>query len=60
LVLLGGLLTILGDFALVLLEGITQSLPAGLLLAIATATSGLALIWAFSIYRTGFSTIRRE
>lgn len=60
LVLLGGLLTILGDFVLVLLEGITQSLPAGLLLAIVTATSGLGLIWAFSIYRFGFKTIRRE
>ena len=60
LVLLGGLLTILGDFALVLLEGITQSLPAGLLLAIAAATSGLAVIWIFSIYRFGFNTFRRE
>ena len=60
LVLLGGLLTILGDFALVLLEGITQSLPAGLLLAIAAATSGLAVIWMFSIYRFGFNTFRRE
>ncbi len=60
LMLLGGLLTILWDFALVLLEGITQSLPAGLLLAIAAATSGLAVIWMFSIYRTGFNTIRRE
>lgn len=60
LVLLSGLLTILGDFALVLLEGITQSLSAGLLLAIAATTSGLGLIWAFSIYRTGFNTIRRE
>jgi predicted anti-sigma-YlaC factor YlaD len=60
LVMLGGLLTILGDFTLVLLEGITQSLPAGLLLAIAAATSGLAVIWMFSIYRTGFNTLRRE
>lgn len=60
LVRLGGLLTILRDFALVLIEGITQSLPAGLLLAISTATSGLALVWVFSIYRFGFNTIRRE
>ncbi len=60
LVLLGGLLTILGDFVLVLLEGITQSLPAGLLLAIAAATSGLAVIWMFSIYRFGFNTLRKE
>ncbi len=60
LVLLGGLLTILGDFTLVLLEGITQSLSAGLLLAIAAATSVLAVIWMFSIYRFGFNTLRRE
>jgi len=60
LVLLGGLLTILGDFALVLLEGITQSLPASLLLAIVAATSSLAVIWMFSIYRFGFNTFRRE
>lgn len=60
LVRLGGLLTILRDFALVLIEGITQSLPAGLLLAISTVTSGLALVWVFSIYRFSFNTIRRE
>lgn len=60
LVLLGGLLTILGDFILVLLEGITQRLPAGLLLAIAAATSGLAVIWMFSIYRFGFNIFRKE
>jgi len=60
LVQLGGLLTILGDFALVLIEGITQSLPAGLLLAISVAASGLALFWVFSIYKFGFKTIRRE
>jgi len=60
LVRLGGLLTILGDFALVLMEGITQSLSAGLLLAISVAASGLALIWVFSIYQLGFKTIRRE
>ena len=60
LVLLGGLLTILGDFILVLLEGITQRLPAGLLLAVAAATSGLAVIWMFSIYRFGFNIFRKE
>ncbi len=60
LVLLGGLLTLLGDFTLVLLEGITQSLPASLLLAIVATTSGLAVIWMFSIYRFGFNTLRRE
>ena len=60
LVRLGGLLSILGDFALVLIEGITQSLPAGLMLAISTATSGLAIIWVFSIYKFGYKTIRRE
>ncbi len=60
LVRLGGLLTILGDFTLVIIEGITQSLSAGLLLAISVAASGLALIWVFSIYKFGFNTIRRE
>ena len=60
LVRLGGLLSIVGDFALVLIEGITQSLPAGLLLAISVAASGLALISVFSIYQFGFKTIRRE
>ena len=60
LVLLGGLLAILRDFALVIIEGIAQSLSAGLLLAISAAASGLAIIWVFSIYKFGFNTIRRE
>ncbi|MGB2897314.1 MAG: hypothetical protein WBB65_14260 [Anaerolineales bacterium] len=60
LVQLGGLLSLLGDFALVLIEGITQSMSAGLLLAISVAASGLALFWVFSIYKFGFKTIRRE
>ena len=60
LVRLGGLLTILRDFALVIIEGIAQSLSAGLLLAISAAASGLAIIWVFSIYKFGFNTIRRE
>ena len=60
LVRLGGLLTILRDFALVIIEGIAQSLSAGLLLAISAAASGLAIIWGFSIYKFGFNTIRRE
>jgi predicted anti-sigma-YlaC factor YlaD len=54
LVRLGGLATLLGDFALVLIEGITQSLSAGLLLAISVAASGLALIWLFSVKNSGF------
>ena len=57
---LGGLLALLGDFVLVLIEGISQSIPAGLLLAISTVASGLAIIWMVSKYQAGFNIIRRE
>ncbi len=57
---LGGLLAILGDFILVLIEGISQSVPAGLVLVISTVASGLAIIWMVSKYQAVFNTIRRE
>jgi hypothetical protein len=57
---LGGLLMILWDFILVLIEGISQAVPAGLLLAISTVASGLAIIWIVSKYQAGFYTVRRE